>query len=429
MVSYPDKFGKYEVIEEIGRGSMGTVFSAHDPFSNRIVAIKVAHPEFLGEDEAGMRFKKLFFNEAHAAGMLDHPNILKVFDAGVDQKYCFLVMEYVEGAQTLEPYCKPDKLLPVREVVNILYKTAKSLDYAHRQGVIHRDIKPSNILLTEDRDIKLADFSIALITDKDSKQTQFVGFLGSPLYMSPEQINEAVITSTSDIFSLGAMTYQLLTGRHPFLADNLNAINQKITHGQPAPLAGLRHDLPDGLDYVVRRMLKKNPNSRYINGLDLAADLAVIFEDLEVVHDEYALKTKFETVKHLGFFKEFMDAEIWELIRASDWQTYPKGDVIIREGDLDKSFYIMLSGVVDIDKNGTCIGSLQQGDCFGEMGYLAHITRSASVVAKTGVSIMKINSVTIDRASTDAQLRFLKVFVKVLIERLSDTTSALSKVN
>ncbi len=429
MTQFPRQFGKYEVIAEIGRGSMGTVLSAHDPFSQRKIAIKVAHPEFLEGGEAGERFRKLFFNEAHAAGLLDHPNILHVYDAGMEGQFCYLVIEFVEGAQTLEPYCKPDRLLPIREVVAIIYKMAKALDYAHRQGIIHRDIKPSNILLTLERDVKLADFSIALITRKDVKQTQFTGFLGSPLYMSPEQINEAAITNASDIFSLGAVMYLLLTGRQPFLADNLNAINRKITHEQPPPIQDLRHDLPEGLDYVLRRMLKKNPEARYATGLDLAADLAVVFEDLEAIHDEDALKAKFETIRRLGFFKEFSASEIWELIRASDWHTYPRQSVIIREGELDQSFYIILSGVVDIDKNGKSIHSLQQGDCFGEMGYLARTRRSATVVAKTDVSIMKINANTIDRASLDAQLRFLKVFVKVLIERLSDTTSALSHVN
>lgn len=427
--SYPRQLGKYEVIRPIGRGSMGTVYAAFDPFLDREVAVKVAHPEILQDEELGSRFRKLFFNEAHAAGMLDHPNILKVHDAGVEGDYCYLVMEYVAGARTLEPYCKADALLPVRQVVNILYKTAKALDYAHGHGVVHRDIKPSNILLTEHDDIRLADFSIAMITASQLMQTQVKGFLGSPLYMSPEQINEAIITHVSDLFSLGSMTYQLLTGRHPFQGENLNVINRKITHEQPPPLTELRHDIPEGLDYVVRRMLKKNPDARYHSGLDLAADLAVIFDDLEAIHDENALKEKFAAVKDLGFFKEFTDSEIWELIRAGDWATYPKGSEIIREGDSDQSVYIILAGMAEVGKGGSRIQTLQAGDCFGEMGYLAHTTRSATVTALSEVSLMMVNSKTIGRASTDAQLRFLKVFVKTLIERLSETTSALSQAN
>ena len=235
MSNYPNKFGKYELLEEIGQGSMGTVFSAYDPFSGRKVALKVANPKFTGHAESGQRFKKMFFNEAHAAGLLDHPNILRVYDAGIEDEYCFLVMEHVQGAQTLQGYCEPSSLLPIRDVVGIVYKMAKALDYAHRQGIIHRDIKPSNILLTEDRDVKLGDFSIALVTRKDAKETQIVGVLGSPLYMSPEQINDGDMTNASDLFSLGTVMYLLLTGRHPFKADNLNAISQKITHDEPPP--------------------------------------------------------------------------------------------------------------------------------------------------------------------------------------------------
>lgn len=425
----PDKIGKYEIVQEVGRGSMGTVYSAHDPFSDRLVAIKVAHPQFVDQSEEGQRFRKLFFNEAHAAGSLDHPNILRIYDADVDGDLCYLVMEFVEGAQTLEQYVKPDRLLTLREVVGIIYKCAKALDYAHRQGVIHRDIKPSNLLLNEERDVKLADFSIAMITRPDNKHTQFTGFMGSPLYMSPEQINELPLSSPTDIFSLGTVMYQMLTGNQPFKADNLNAINQRITKEEPPALSSFRNDLPDGLSYTLRRMLRKSPVQRYQTGLDLAADLAVIFEDLDAVPDEDALREKFGTIKNLGFFKGFSDADIWELIRACTWQNYPAGTPVIKEGESDHSFYIVLSGVVGIEKNGRAVDSLQEGACFGEMGYLSRAKRTATVVAKTDVSLMKVNASTIDRAAESTQLRFHKVFVRTLIARLADTTSLLSQIN
>ena len=254
-----EKIGKYELVERLASGSMGTVYSAHDPFTNRLVAIKVAHPQFAEETPDGRKFRKLFFNEAHAAGLLDHPNILRVFDADMDGNVCYLVMELIENAETLDAYCGSDNLMPLPEVIGIVYKMAKALDYAHRQGVIHRDIKPSNILLTQDRDIKLADFSVAMITRADTMQTQFTGVLGSPLYMSPEQINDQDITGRSDIFSLGSLTYQLLTGTQPFNARSLIAINQKISNDEPPPLAEYRKDLPEELNYTLGRMLKKTP--------------------------------------------------------------------------------------------------------------------------------------------------------------------------
>ena len=426
MSPIPDKIGKYEIVDEIGKGSMGTVYSAHDPFVDRLVAVKVAHPEFVDQSEEGQRFRKLFFNEAHAAGVLDHPNILRVFDADVDGELCYLVMELVHSAETLELFCKPDRLLPLRETVGLIYKLAKALDYAHRQGVIHRDIKPSNILITDERDIKLADFSIAMINRGDVKTTQFTGFMGSPLYMSPEQINELPLSSATDIFSLGAVMYQLLTGHHPFRADSLAAITRRISNDEPPPLTDFRRDLPEGLSYAVRRMLKKSPQQRYATGLDLAADLAVIFEDLDALPNEDALREKFGRIKKLGFFRGFADTDIWELIRACTWQNYPAGTPIIKEGESDHSFYIILSGVVGILKNNHMVDHLQEGDCFGEMGYLSKAKRTATVVAKTDVSLMRVNASTIDRAAESTQLRFHKVFVRTLIARLSDTTDLLA---
>ncbi len=428
MSEVPAKIGKYEIVEEMGRGSMGTVYSANDPFSHRMVAIKVANKQFISS-ASGKRFRKLFFNEAAAAGNLDHPNILKIFDADADGDLCYLVMELVPGAQTLDAFSTPETLLPLREAVGIIYKIAKALDYAHRQGVIHRDIKPSNLLLTEDKDVKIADFSIAMIIRADNTATQFTGFLGSPLYMSPEQINEQPLSGTSDIFSLGGVAYKLLTGHHPFLGDNLGAIQQKVTHGDPVPITEYRKDLPEGMTYAVKRMLKKDPRRRYAMALDLAADLAVIFEDLDNVDTEDKLRENFGRLKSLGFFRGFTDADIWELTRACAWQNYPAGTAIITEGESDQACYILLSGVVGIEKSGHHLDNLQEGDCFGEMGYLARAKRTATVIAKTDVTLMKVNASTIDRAATETQVRFLKVFVRTLIERLSDTTSALSQLH
>ncbi len=420
--------GKYEIIGEAGRGSMGTVYEAFDPFANRKVAIKVAHPHFVKQDEDGLRFRKLFFNEAHAAGVLSHPSILSLFDAGVDGETCYLVMEFISGARTLEDFCKPNTLLSVREIVGIIYKCAKALDYAHRQGIIHRDIKPSNILFTDDRDIKISDFSIARINRADQTSTQFDGFMGSPLYMSPEQINEWPMTTNTDIFSLGTVMYEMLTGHHPFRADSLAAIINNITNETPVPLSEYRQDLPEGLDYILARMLKKKNSKRYATGLDLAADMALLFDDLEKVDTQDALRDRFDSLSKLGFFKSFNDAEIWSLVRASNWDSYVPGKIIINEGDKDHSFYIILAGQVMIQKNNQIIETLKEGDCFGEMGFLSTTERTASVTAKTDVSLIRVNQSTLDRADESTQLRFLKVFVGIVVERLKLTTSILTQL-
>ena len=183
----PKKLGKYEIKEQIGRGCMGIVYKGYDPFSDHDVAVKVALSESLQDTESGDRYRKMFFNEAHTAGTLKHPNIVGILDAGVDDGHCYIVMELIEGADTLKSYCNSKNLLPYELVIEIIFKCAKALDYAHRNGVIHRDIKPTNILLTEDREVKIADFSIAHMADADTAVTMPMGFAGSPRYMSPEQ--------------------------------------------------------------------------------------------------------------------------------------------------------------------------------------------------------------------------------------------------
>lgn len=428
VISQPRTIGKYEIIGEVGRGSMGTVYQAYDPFSDKQVAIKVAHPQFVRQDEDGLRFRKLFFNEAHAAGVLNHPSILSLYDAGVDGETCYLVMEFIPGAQTLDTFCKSDQLLSVREVVGIIFKCAKALDYAHRQGIMHRDIKPSNILFTQDRDIKLSDFSIARINRADQTSTQFDGFLGSPLYMSPEQINQWNITTNTDIFSLGTVMYEMLTGHHPFRAETLTAIANNITNEQPEPVTGFRQDIPEGLEYILARMMKKKNTKRYSSGLDLAADLALLFDDLEKIDTRDALRDKFDSLNKLGFFKGFNDAEIWSLVRASNWDSYQPGKIIINEGDSDNSFFIILAGQVTIHKDNQMIDTLKEGDCFGEMGFLSTTERTATVTAKTGVSLIRVNKSTLDRADETTQLRFLKVFVEIVVERLKQTTSNLTQL-
>ncbi len=313
-------------------------------------------------------------------------------------------------------------------MVKIIYNAAKALDYAHRQGVIHRDIKPSNILYTPDKEIRITDFSIAMINRQDINTTQFHGFVGSPLYMSPEQINEWPISSNTDLFSLGVVMYEMLSGRNPFKAETLIAINQNITQDEPTPITEYRSDLPDGLSYMLKRMLMKKPGKRYQSGLDLAADLALMFDELESVDREDALRKKFNMLKKTHFYKGFSDADLWELARAGSWLSYSAGTTIIKEGEVDNSFYVLLSGAVTIEKDGRHIGVLRQGDCFGEMGYLSQIERTATVKAKNDVTLIKVNAITLDKAEEGTQLRFLKTVVKTVISRLEQTTSILTKI-
>jgi serine/threonine protein kinase len=219
MSEQPAKIGKYNIISVLGRGAMGVVYRGYDPYVDRPVAIKVATNA--DADNEGVA-RRLFVNEARSAGRLDHQNVLKVYEAGETEDgddMPYMVMEYIDGGDTLRNYCRPDTLLPVPTVIRIIRQAADALDYAHKCGVLHRDIKPANIMLTKDGVAKLGDFGIARRMGVD--QTQIVGWFGSPLYMSPEQARDLEITPQSDLFSLGSVFYEMLTGAPPFAAKGL----------------------------------------------------------------------------------------------------------------------------------------------------------------------------------------------------------------
>jgi serine/threonine protein kinase len=419
-------FGKYQKLRLLGSGNMGLVYAAEDQFTKEPVAIKISHRE-LTSGEGNNTARKLFFNEAYAAGLLQHPNILRVFDAGIEGEHCFIVMELVEEASTLADHTTADTLLPIREAVRILYKLLLALDYAHSHGIIHRDIKPSNILLTNEGLPKIADFGIALITARHAELTQVSGVLGTPAYMAPEQVFEEAITSSIDIFSLGIVFYQLLTGRHPFMATTLEELRQNISTLNPPPPSTLRHGIPQNLDYIVARMLRKHPAERYRRPLDIAAELGNLFADLDSINDENDLRARFDELRHFKLFKEFSDQEIWELLHVGSWRTYGAGDHILNDGDQGDSVYVVLSGSVAIVKNGIKIrDGIGQGECFGELGYLGNARRTADVIARTPeVAVMRISASSISAGSASCQIKFLNAFVRVLAQRLRDTTERL----
>ena len=421
----PEKLGKYEVISCVGRGSMGVVYAGHDPYADRKVAIKVCT---IGEDDDSQssRLKrKLFFNEAHATGSLEHPSILSVLDAGEDADQPYIVLEYLDGGDTLKSYVDKDKLLSVGRVVEIIYQCAKALDYAHRRGVIHRDIKATNIMLTADGRVKLYDFGIAQFSAGD--QTQLIGLLGSPRYMSPEQAREEPVTSQTDIFSLGIVAYELLTGNAPFAANGLSKLMNQILHDTPAPIRDIRPEVPRELEQIIAKSMAKELGARYQTGQDLASDLASVFSQLEHVPEPPAAEGKFTTVRKLSFFNEFTDEEISEVIEAADWKQFQSLDSIVDEGTLEHSFFVIASGDVAVVKNAKQISTLSKGDCFGEMSYVSKTQRSASIVAIGDVELLRIDAALMEQASTATQLRFNQIFLRTLIERLTSTSEELAR--
>lgn len=421
------RIGKYEIIKELGRGATSVVYKAYDPFQDREVAVKVVFPEALGDLEHGRRYRKLFVTEASLAGRLSHPHIVAIYDAVAEDDASYIVMEYVDGT-TLEPYARVDHLLPLSRVLEIVYKCARALDYAAREGVIHRDIKPANILLAGETDIKVSDFGAALNAASDS--TQITG-IGSPAYMSPEQVREQQLTYQTDIFSLGVVFYQLLTGRLPFMGTNNYSIIYQIINADPAPPSRFRNEVPPQIDVIVLRMLKKNTADRYQTWGDLAGDLVdVLGGSRAKARDGMPEAEKFDTLRKLEFFRHFSDVELWEVLRLAKWHRLPRDSVLIQEGDIGSSFFILAGGEVQVRKQERLLTVLKSGECFGEMAYLGKqkFQRSASIVATTDIVAIEIRAETLPQASELCRHHFNGAFLELLVDRLGLANLRLSQL-
>jgi serine/threonine protein kinase len=422
MNEHPRKIGKYDVIDVLGRGAMGVVYRAHDPYVDRPVAIKLAtHADADNEGVA----RRLFINEARSAGRLDHPHVLKVYEAGEDAGQPYMVMEYIAGGDTLRNYCRLDTLLPIPTVIRIIRQTADALDYAHRHGVLHRDIKPANIMLTQDGNAKLGDFGIARRMGAD--QTQIVGWFGSPLYMSPEQARDAEITPQSDLFSLGSVFYEMLTGTPPFAAKGLTGLIHKVCNEDPQPLREVRPEIPEQLWPIVRRLLEKDLGRRYRTGGELVRDLDALLDDARNLPLVLSDDQKLQRLADLAFFREFTKNELKEIAKVAAWRRYEPGGVVFTEGDKERAFYVIAEGAVGVLMNGVRIRDLEPGECFGEMEYLADGGRSATVTANRDTTVVRIERDFKEWASLPCQLRMGKAFQGVLISRLRETTKELAR--
>ena len=415
-----EKIGKYRVVRKLGEGASSEVYLCHDPFANREVAIKVVFPDSLTDADNRNLFKKLFITEASLAGKLTHPHIVQIHDAVADEGISYVVMEYVDGG-TLEPHCNPGALLPLNRIVEIIFKCTRALDFANRAGVIHRDIKPANILLHGETDIKISDFGAALITT--SMVTQVSG-IGSPAYMSPQQIKEHPLTLQTDIYSLGVVMYQLLTGHLPFHASNNFSMMYQITNVEPQPPSSLRPEIPPAADRIVRKAMQKELEQRYQNWDEFSNDLAAIIssEPAAQKKEDFADSEKFNILRGLPFFANFADAELWEVMRVSSWEYCKPGKALMFEGETGDFFCLLASGEVKVIKQGKLLNILNAGECFGEMAYISRANgsvRSADVVTLSESRVITIRNEDLDRASDICRHKFDRAFMAILVDRLS----------
>jgi eukaryotic-like serine/threonine-protein kinase len=407
--------GRYEIVGKLGQGSMGMVFLGRDPYIKRPVAIKISRPaEELSKEKAD-KFREGFFIEAQSAGRLSQPNIVSIYDAGIYGDYCYITMEYIDGP-TLEKYCAGESLLPLAQVVEIVFTACKALDYAHRRGVIHRDVKPSNIMMNSFGSVKITDFGIAHI---ETDQTSPKGIVGSPSYMSPEQIKEEQVGERSDVFSLGCVLYELLTGEKAFSGDNYFSILYKITHEEPARVREIRPEVPEILEKITHKAIAKEVAERYQSCMDLAYDLRVALRGLKGTVKKSKVEDVIDYIHQVPFFEKFKREQVKGILTASNLIKVGKGKVMVSEGEIDDAFFIILSGRAVVRKNGKTLSSIRRGECFGEMSYLSGQSRGATVIAATDCILMKISGTLLDRSSPSIQLLFLKQFAETLLMRLA----------
>jgi len=426
MANLPQSIGKYQVVSELGRGATSVVYQCHDPFANRDVAVKLFNPDGFASDEQRKKFSRLFIAEAAMAGKLNHPHIVNIYDAVVDGEQDYIVMEIVTG-KALDRHADADTLLPIQTVMQLMFKCCAALDFACRHGVIHRDIKPANIMHIANGEIKITDFGAALMLNLE--QTQMAG-IGSPAYMSPEQVREDALTHQTDIYSLGVVMFRLLTGRYPYDADTTFALMHKIVNEAPHNIRDLRPEVPEVLANIVHRAMEKDLSLRYPQWADLAGDLAACVMPSAQTTRNISDSEKFNALKALSFFTDFSDVELWEVLRISEWAKFPTGKVLVKEGDIGASFYLLTEGEVYVTKTGKMLTALNKGDCFGEMAYIdkGNAQRSASIVAAMPVTIIKIKSDALEHASDNLQLRFNRAFLRILVRRLAQTNTELASL-
>ena len=417
--------GKYDVQKLLGKGSTGTVYHARDTFTGREVALKTLEPEVFRDPEFGAVHRAQFLNEASLAGKLRHPHIVAILDAVVGEDSGHIAMELVLGGD-LSRHAKPCSLLPPADVLQIGFKCCCAMDYAYReQGIVHRDLKPANIMITRGTDIKIADFGAAFLKKGPAAYT---AAMGSPYYMAPEQIQGFEPTVHSDMYSLGVVLYELITGRKPFLAESLEALTAKIAAEQPPAMSALRPELAGDIDALVQRAMKKDPAQRYATWAQFAVEIAKVVGGLMppgtvADSDRYLAISKVEMLQLLS------DAEFWELAGAASWTRVAKGSTVVREDEPGRSFFFLAKGQAKVTKQGRLLNLIHEGECFGEMAFIrgGEEPREATVETVSEAVLAQFQPEVVEGLSAAAQLHLTRALVRNAVERLSLANTRLAR--
>jgi len=407
--------GKYDIQKALGKGATGTVYLAKDTFTGREVALKTIEPEVFRDPEFGTVYRSQFQDEASLAGKLRHPHIVAILDAVVQEDSGYIAMEYIKGGD-LSRHVSAGRLLPVADVLQIAFKCCGALDFASKEGVIHRDIKPANLMIAEGTDVRISDFGAAHLRKAQAVQT---AAMGSPYYMSPEQIAGKELDFHTDMYSLAVALYELLTGQKPFTADSLEMLIHKIQTQEPVPPSKVRPNLPDSVDSVLLRAMAKNPERRYPKWSDFALEISKIVQQIlppGAVPDS----EKYVALKKVEMLSGLSDTEFWELARAGEWARVPPNKTIVSEHAKGKSFYFIGKGNARVTRQGRLLNMINEGECFGEMAYIrgGEVPRHATVDSATELLLAKFRPEAVSSMSLGAQLYLTRALVRNLADRL-----------
>jgi tRNA A-37 threonylcarbamoyl transferase component Bud32 len=422
MQDVPNKIGNYEIMGILGRGQSATIYLGKELFPAREVAIKVYDPHQFGDDPK--LFRSLFLKETLLARKLKHPGITQIYDAAASDDRAYIVMEYMK-AGSLDRYCAPNELLRPERVAHILERVCDALSYAHAHGIVHRDLKPANILMDADGEAKVADFGVAFTNLAfDSTRNMKVG---SPAYMSPEQLEGKPATLKSDVYSVGIMMYKMLCGALPFPPDTPAAMMTRIMLGNLSPPSSARPGLPPVFDAIFRRATARDPAVRYNTWEEFASDLRTVTNPQG---EEGGKAEVVALLKPLPFFRDFDDATLAEAATMARCFDVRSGSQLVGEDDPGYSFFVLVRGQMRVAKRGTLLAIRGAGECLAETAFLrrAAARRFSTITAVTDCTVIEFDPDLLWLASPECTRRFHQAFLGALADRLVAAEGALAEM-
>ena len=437
-----DKIGRYSVREKVGQGAMGVVYLAEDELIHRKVAIKTLRGDRFKDDEEYRAALSLFMQEARIVGQLNHSHITTIYDMGVHEGAPYIVMEFIDGC-TIKDLIARKASTSLQDKLGLLIMLARAFHYAHQRGILHRDIKPANIMILKDWLPKITDFGIARIMQAagNSMMKDNGEVLGTPLYMSPEQIRGKVLDQRSDVFSLGVLAYEWLSYQKPFYGATQKDRFRAVLMQNPPLLSTLHHEIDEELSGIIARALVKKREGRFQSAEEFADSLELYYNrmyDLPAQQNS-SRRFSFDALKIIAqlkekylFFNDFSEDELGTIFKLSTKENYETYDYLIRKGTSGTTMYIILAGGVavvdDSEDRYVVLDELGEGSCVGEMAMVDRLPRSASVIATTETRALAINETVLRLSNPALCLKLYRNLASIISERLRASEERYTKM-